>query len=443
MLKLITDHKLIVIGIHILLGALIDKRDVISLLLPLVVIGYGVFTIIKNKNQNEEALLLSCYFVGAEVFFRMIKSGISYELGKYAVFLFLILGIFVGKAKQQLNVAFLMYVLLLLLGIVFTQVPEGASIRKAIVFNLSGPILLGVVAFYCYKRPLFKKEVFDGLFLMALPIVAMVSYMYFRTPDLQEMVFGTSSNFKLSGGFGPNQVATTLGLAIFVLAAFILLKVRFTGFLVLDILFLCYFTYRALITFSRGGLIAAALAFIVFSFFMLIHKGAVQNVFKYVFILGLFSVSIWAYTSNITGGMIDNRYQGKDALGRQKDLGSGRGDLIVAQLESFYEAPLFGIGVGNGKFKRQAENANITAASHNEITRLIEEHGLIGVIILLLLLCIPADHFFNSSLYQKAFVSAFIAFWFLTINHSAMRIAFPSFIYGLGLINIISEENHA
>ena len=36
----------------------------------------------------------------------------------------------------------------------------------------------------------------------------------FKTPDLKDIVFGGAANFATSGGFGPNQVATAIGLGI-------------------------------------------------------------------------------------------------------------------------------------------------------------------------------------------------------------------------------------
>ena len=33
-----------------------------------------------------------------------------------------------------------------------------------------------------------------------------------------------------------------------------------------------------------------------------------------------------------------------------------------------------------------------------------------------------------------------VAFWFLTINHSSMRIAAPAFVYGLSLISIVNAK---
>mgnify|MGYP000630631210 FL=1 len=67
---------------------------------------------------------------------------------------------------------------------------------------------------------------------------------------------------------------------------------------------------------------------------------------------------------------------------------------------------------------------------------------MIGLIILILLLSIPIKHILGQQYIARAFLSAFLIFWFLTINHSAMRIAFPAFIYGLSLISIKKDEEN-
>ncbi|WP_158837984.1 O-antigen ligase family protein [Polaribacter sp. L3A8] len=332
--------------------------------------------------------------------------------------------------------------MLLLLGIVFTQVPEGESLRTNITFNLSGPIVLGFSALYFYLRPISKQNLMDGLFFMLLPLFSMITYLYFRTPDLKEIVFGTAAMFETTGGFGPNQVATAIGLGMFILVVFIFLKEKLTGSLYLDAFFLIYFSYRGLLTFSRGGILTAVITLLFFAFFFILYKKmSLQILFKYVLISGFFVIAIWMYTSNITGGMLDNRYTGKNASGIQKkDITTGRGDLIAYQFNNFFEHPL-GIGVGNGKYERMKSNQRITAASHNEVGRLVEEHGLIGFVLLLLLLIIPLINFFKANNFQKAFIIAFYIMWFLTINHSAMRVALPGFIYALSLIRITDIEN--
>lgn len=443
MLQYVTNNKLQVILIHIALGYLATLPGV-SKIIGYTVLIIGFFLITLSNNEKEEALLISGYVVGIEVFLRMTEGLVAYEMGKYTVMLFLLLGILNGRIKQQLSLSYFIYSLLLLLGIVFTQVPEGESIRKAVVFNLSGPITLGVAALYLYKRVISKSTLADLLYLMVLPIFSMVVYLYFRTPDISEIVFGGVSNFEASGGFGPNQVSTALGFGIFILSTLMILRVRLTGYFALDALFLTYFIYRGLLTFSRGGIITSAAAFAVFFYFILRYQRAsFVNIIKYVSIGGIFVLGIWLYTSDVTGGMLDNRYTNKNARGIQKeDASAGRLGIFKDQLQSFNEAPLFGIGVGNGKFRRELKGETVAAVSHNEVSRLIEEHGSIGIVILLILFLKPFSHFRRLNRYQLAFSAAFFLFWFLTISHSAMRIAMPGFLYALCLLNIVDDETY-
>lgn len=402
----------------------------------------GAYYIIRNKNRNEEALLFACYLVSAEVLLRMTSGVILYETGKYGVALFLILGLSQTSRKFKPNVTFIFYLLLLVLGIVSTSVPEGESLRKSIVFNLLGPILLGVCGFYCYQRVMKNKEVYNLLYVMVLPIISMSAFLYFRTPSLSEIVFTGSANFSTSGGFGPNQVATSIGLGLSCLAVLMVINKRVTGFIILDGLLLVYFIYRGLLTFSRGGLLTGAIAVFLFSIFYAYHDVVrVRKLVPYLFVSTLILVGVWLYTSDVTGGMLVNRYTGRSATGVQKkDISSGRTAIIEEQFKSFVDNPIFGIGVGNGKYKRALSDEKITAASHNEIGRLIEEHGLIGVSSLLLLILLPIYVFSYSQSFNRAFLAFFAMFWFLTINHSAMRIALPSLMYGLSLLKINDNE---
>jgi hypothetical protein len=77
-------------------------------------------------------------------------------------------------------------------------------------------------------------------------------------------------------------------------------------------------------------------------------------------------------------------------------------------------------------------------SAHNEVSRIFAEHGIIGAFTLLLTFTIPIFLFFRKK--SNIFVLPMMAFWFLTINHSAMRVAAPGFIYGLGLINIVRRN---
>ena len=434
--------RLLLAIFHVLLGVLL-LIGIVAKVYSTLIVAFGILFIIKSKNVNNQAMLLSSYIVGAEVLFRMSGGMFFYELPKYSVLLFLITGLIVENRKHHVSVTYLVYILLLLIGIAFVDIPFNESIRKAIAFNLSGPILLGVSAIYFYKRNLTLERILDMLFFMVLPIISMLSLLYFKTPNFKDISFGGAANFETSGGYGPNQVATLLGLGVFIVAIQLFYKKRIFFLFFIDILLVLYLIFRGLLTFSRGGMLTAFIALAVFSFFYIASKeDKFKSIVKYVGLVGLFGIALWVYTSNITGGMLSNRYTNKNAAGiSKKDVSTGRLDLFKTELDAFLDNPFFGIGVGGGKYHR-LEILEKEVASHNEMSRLLGEHGMIGVFVLFLLIIVPIRNLFNQPFLARAFLSAFFLFWFLTINHSAMRIAFPGFIYGLSVsIITIHEKN--
>ena len=434
-------NRLLLVILHLLAGFLLTVSIIPKLVAVLIMI-YAIIDIVASKNNNNQAFLWTAYFVSAEVLLRMTGGTISWEMIKYITILFLFIGIAVEKQSRGVPAIFWLYILLLLVGVAFSDIPADASLRKAVVFNLSGPISLGVSAMYFYNRSIEYNRFKEILYFTLLPIMSMLTLLYFKTPSLKEITFGSTANFEASGGFGPNQVATALGFGIFLLATLLLLRGKITGSIYVDVFLLFYLIYRGLLTFSRGGILTGFIAFLLLSFFYLIARGKILELLKYIGIMSLFLLTIWVYSTNVTGGMLENRYLGRNSLGVEKeDMSSGRLDIFEEQFNTFMENPFFGIGVGSGKYLRLEEyDGEITAASHNEMSRLLEEHGLIGLFSLLLLFYASTLNFFKQDLLYKGFVVGFATLWFLTINHSAMRIAFPGFIYGLSLINFYEDE---
>ncbi len=425
---------------HVVLGVLL-LSGLVAKTYSILLVFFGVLYIIRNKNENNEAIYWSAYLVGAEVLFRMAGGMVFYEFPKYAVLLFLFVGLTVEKRNHHISVSYIVYVLLLLIGIAFVNIPFNESIRTTIAFNLSGPVVLGVSAIYFYKRPIPINTLLNMLFIMGLPIISMASLLYFKTPDIDEIVFGGVSNRTASGGYGANQVATLLGIGVFIFAVHLFFKKRFFSSFIVDILMLMYLIFRGLVTLSRGGMITAFIAIGIFTFyFTLASKNKVINFAKYIGLTVVFGIVLVVYTSEATGGMLINRYTNKNARGVAKeDMSAGRVMIFKSELEGLFENPFFGLGVGGGKYYR-IENLGVEVASHNELSRLLGEHGMIGVIILLLLITIPTKHILNQPYLARAFLASFLIFWFLTINHSAMRIAFPGFIYGLSVAVIVFNE---
>src|SRR5690606_39544238 len=92
-----------------------------------------------------------------------------------------------------------------------------------------------------------------------LPVLSCATYLYFYTPDIRESVMGTSSNFAMSGGFGPNQVSTILGLGMFIFVARCFYDSPTKLMMWINLGVAMIIGYRGLVTFSLGGMITAVL----------------------------------------------------------------------------------------------------------------------------------------------------------------------------------------
>ncbi|MGJ8684510.1 MAG: O-antigen ligase family protein [Nonlabens sp.] len=431
-------YPLLIAG-HIILTIFMIALPFLIPLFFYAAIGYFGLRVLLQKDTGQEALLACAYLVTLEVFLRMNKALIFYEMMKYLVIVFMMLGIILRGFSLK-SIPYVFYLLLLVPSIIVAagNIPLGESLRKAVAFNLSGPVTLGITAIYCYQRPINTKRLDEILKLAVGPIVMITIYLFLVTPDIRDIVTNTASNFATSGGYGPNQVATVLGIGMFI--TFVrFLRVKNLAINVLDIVLFLGMTYRAWVTFSRGGVYTAFLMIIAVIGTLFLLK---RSEFKVSFIpkLGVIALGLmlaWGYTSLVTNGLIDKRYANEDAAGRAKeDLSTGRTELITIELEAFLENPIAGIGAGQVKYYREKKDG-IVAASHNETSRLLSEHGTIGIISLFVLILTPL--FYRLFHRGNIYFYAFLIFWIATINHSAMRIAAPAFFYGMALLYVRPE----
>ena len=429
------------ISFHALLGVLIFALPFISELYTLALFAFGVFYIIKKKNKNNEVLIVSAYVVGVEVLLRMTGGGLLNEFGKYAVMIFMFLGMIYSGFS---NKAFLYWIFLILLipSLILSTVALNfeTDIRKAIAFNISGPVCLGISAIYCYQRQVTFDRLKGIITAFSLPMVAIVVYLFLYTPSVKAVVTGTQSNFETSGGFGPNQVSTILGLGIFVFFVQLLLNSKSRLLQLTNALFVLVFAFRGIVTFSRGGMFTAVVMMVLLLIVLYFQAGfnAKPKIGLIIIVTFLAGLGVWGYSSIQTSGLINKRYANEDALGRKKKSQlSGREVLIESELQMFVDNPIFGVGVGKNKELRR-QQTGIDLASHNEITRMLAEHGSLGLIDLMILFFTPLFLFVNNR--QNILALSFLAFWLLTINHAAMRLAAPAFVYALSLLKVYTLE---
>lgn len=425
---------------HIGIGVLASWNRSAILLYMLVVFVYFCWQIISKKDKERYVILASAYFIGAEVFFRMTKAFIFYETGKYAVMWFCLMGLFFLGFKKN-AFPYLLFILFLLPGVLvsYDLIAYDANYRTAVLFNLSGPLCLGIASVFIYGRTLTLKRFLQVLDYIVYPLISMTIYIILYSPDIRDIITSTASNSAVSGGYGPNQVATVLGLGIFILLTRLLIPYKNILVQYSMMFFLALMGYRALLTFSRGGVLVAlimSVVFIVIFYFVSSLKSKTIISLKMIGLLAI-TIAIWSFTIIQTGGLIGNRYANQDALGREKDdVTTGRVDLLETEMEAFKESPIMGVGVGRVKTYFEAELGK-ELPSHNEISRMLSEHGLLGILALLVLIFAPIITKMNGR--KNIYFWPFLIFWGLTIAHSSMRIAAPAFIYALCLLNLDYE----
>jgi hypothetical protein len=422
---------------HVAIGMMVFLVPFTAKLYAYSIFIAGVYFVMKTQNRNQEALMVAAYITGSEVLLRMTGGNISYEFSKYGVMIFVFIGMYYSGFSKGATPYWVFLLLLVPSVVISTFVLDfDTNIRTTIAFNISGPVCLAVASLYTYRRKITLEQVNNILLCMGLPIITCTVYLIFYTPNLQDVITGTQSNFQTSGGFGPNQVATFLGLGMFVFFSRIILESRSKFLVVLNLIIVFNISYRGMVTFSRGGMVTGFIMIVLllsFLYFKSNYRGKVKLNYIVV-IISLAMMAIWGYTSAQTGGLINKRYKNQDAAGRVKENKfTGRAEIAEDEINIFLENPIFGVGVGKGVEVRKLKTG-IDVLSHDEITRMLAEHGTLGIFALLILFFTPVVLYLENSF--NMFMLCFVAFWFLTINHAAMRTAVPAFVYSLSLLNV-------
>ena len=424
--------------IHIIIALVIFALPFLSKIYALLIPFAGFLYVFGTKNRNNEVLLVAAYMVGVEVFLRMTGGNFNNEYIKVNVIFFMLLGmVYNGFSINSFVYGF--FLILLIPGILMTTLSNDLStdIKKVLVFNLSGPVCLGISAIYTLKRNINFPDLQNIALAMGLPIITTTAYLFIFNPSVQDVVTGTQSNFETSGGFGPNQVSTILGLGMFVFFAQLILFSKSKKMWFLNGALVLLISYRAIVTFSRGGVITGV-AMIIGLIFLLYYYSNMKTKLKLSMVMvitAFMALSVWTYSSLQTSGLINKRYANEDAAGRaKKDKLGGREAIMNAEFNLFLNNPVTGVGAGLGKQHRKDMGEVEDAASHNEITRMLAEHGMFGLLGILILFLTPLIMYINNR--QHFYFLSFYFFWLLTINHAAMRTAAPAFVYALSLLAI-------
>lgn len=415
---------------------------------------YSFYNLIQVSNVDRPKLLaeMIIYFVSFESIGRLAQADpfLPYELGKYLLLLLCPLGILLTKWKSVKGVFGFLIIILAIPSIFFDESGQVTPIE--IRFNILGLLNIGLAIWFFSSLSISLKTLINWSKLMIYPIVSVLVFTVIRTPDLDSIDFSLGANFSTSGGFGSNQVSTILGLGVFLVATCILLNYRITGYKWMDFGLLLLLTTQGLLTFSRGGMIGGGLGIIVIMYYLTKlslaerKRLAIPNFKKYILPLGIFLIVVMAVANSITGGMLLLRYMGETqgtlTGGAEKSLDkitSNRAGLFVKDIELFTDYPIMGVGVGASTYLRDDFKGY---APHIELSRLLAEHGILGILIfssfIILFFIIKKSASENIS---RGFLLACYIIGLLATFHSATRTYLTPLLMGVSSVLIINVRN--
>ena len=411
---------------HGVYGLLLARSVALATLHALLTFAIGLW--FAATSTMRRVSIVCAYMAGSEILWRVGRAELPWEFVKYAIVLLCLINL--GRVRNLrwdwLAVSY--FAVLLPSTIIAFSEHDFDFARKQVSFNLSGPLLLCVGTwFFACQRP--SRAEIQRLILAAMaPIVSLGFIVLTKTASLDDLAFSDQSNFQTSGGFGPNQVSTVLGLGVILalLAAFMIERsfrsrilyggvAIFTGAL-------------SALTFSRGGLAAALGALVIASPFLL--HGSRNRVALLIGAAALvFTVDYFVVPrlDAFTGGAILTRFEDTSPTGRD--------ELVRTELDMFESNPVFGVGPAV-----LDPDGDRLIAAHTEFSRLPAQHGVFGIAAILLMIAIAwRDVASQRNAVGRAMAVALISWSVLTMFHAAMRLAAAPFIFGLAAALFLSS----
>lgn len=412
---------------------------------------FSFFTTKRSSIQNNLIYVLA-YSLTIEVLARGVGATpfIPDQLGKYmGVFVFGF-GLALGGPIKKVS---LYGSFLLLLSLPALAIAPDYS-RKQIVFNYFGPLSLYLGVIFCSKQIMTFKEMKQLMRILVYPIISLAFFTIFKAAQFEKIEYGLTANFESSGGSISNQVSTLFGLGICLITLMLLTGQQLFKFKILDVSFILLFAIRGLLTFSRGGMISALIAILAVVLFPKAKAAWQDNevtlrrvklapvLLGALLLIGAF-IAINAYTNNY----LLYRYQGKTERSLRtgfqntenlNQITSGRMDVFYSDLNMFVANPAIGVGVGQSALLREEYDGPPGHAAHLELSRLLAEHGIPGMIIVIMMFIVP---FFRAAAepnnYRKVFILVMLIMGLSVTFHSAMRTMITPLLFAFAFINFV------
>lgn len=407
--------------LHIPLGLLSDLSPWISTAYALAVLLFGLRAALLGR--SAQVIYAVSYIAAGEVLWRMTGANLFWEYAKYAAVLILFVATVIEwsqnpSTRRLRSVAPIVFGAALLPAVAYTFLVLGfEEAIDPLSFNLSSYLMIGMFALYIWARPMNRDTTIRMLLATLAPIVAITFLaIYLTLTDLESLIFLGESNWLTSGSYGPNQVSNIMGFGAFIAVVLFIMIPRAWGARTFILLILMAMLVQGLLTFSRGGIYSFVLALAVFSFHLMNTRKARGRVLLLFTLFTVILVSvIYPALDRFTAGSLVQRFSNLDT--------TGRFEAAQADLAAFLDNPFLGVGVGQAEAYR-LEFLGIAIAAHTEYTRLLGEHGLFGILILMILAWMLLNRYLANEAGIGRALSAGLSIWALSIMaHSATRIA--------------------
>lgn len=426
-LSISTGKIIVLILLQILLAYLSKQSSIFSTLYAMATFSVAFMYVLSDKT-SWGAIYAAAYITGAELIWRGTEAAIFYESGKYAVTGLLLIAILKHQLLKPSRKIPLLYFLLLLPSISVMPVFD----RQLVSFNLSGPLALAVAAIFFSTQRFTRQHLKRTMFYILLPGAGLGFLAAFSTLTTENLEITGVSNFVTSAGIGPNQMSSALSLGALGAFYYGLLetKNRQTRWLMFGITLWLFF--QAMLTFSRGGVWTTAIAVVLALFFLLQNRRTRSILIAASLIIGsLGYFVIFPYLDNFTSGALAERFADTESTGRV--------DLVKADWQIFLDHLPLGIGPGQSIIYHTLMVKR--AQAHTEYSRLLAEHGIPGLLALILLGLISAGRFLSRVTAEKKTFQVLLTSWaLLFMLHSAMRMVAPSFLFGLAAADLELED---
>lgn len=265
----------------------------------------------------------------------------------------------------------LLFVLTMLLGSLHA-IAHGAALRET--FKALEYLMTVLVAYFAYRLDPDERAVRIALTFITIAVSALAFAQIFTGAVESEVIAGHSFA-RIAGPIeGPNQLAGFLGVLVPAMLAFAVLRPRFP----LERMAIALGAVACLLTFSRGGIGALALA--AFVLLAVRYQPALRGplgaglaaLFAVVLGLafGVFTGALHGRIQSLFGSTGDSSFNG--GLGSRLDLWRGAYALWRSH-------PVFGIGPGNFELEIGRYDPGVRTHANSMFFQVLAEQGLAGL----------------------------------------------------------------